>query len=118
MRNATSLLEMYSTGEVKLHSVGALFAGDAAEQSRIHTFVQLRRLYAKGMRLGEVTPFGVLAARLRMCESTEATAAHEYTSALTFVAHVAGVDVGQLEHGVQMHHEVRKTSRHLLIICV
>ena len=85
-RNATSLLEMCSLGDVKPHALGAVFARDAAEMSRMCTFVQLGRLYAKGMRLGEVTPYGALAGRLRMCESGEGTAAHEYTSALNCVA--------------------------------
>lgn len=106
MRNATSLLEMCSLGDVKLHSVGAAFA-DEAERSRIHTFVKLNRLHAKGMRLGEVTPYGMLAAQLRWCESEDATVAHEYSTALNFVARLADVDFGHLEHSVQMHHEAR-----------
>ena len=106
MRNATSLLQMCSLGDVNPHSLGAAFADDAAQLCRIHAFVQLRREYAMGMRLGTVMPFDMLAVRLRMCESTEATAEHEHSSALALVAQLARVEPGPLAHAVQAHHQV------------
>ena len=106
MRNATSLLQMCSLGDVSAHSLGTAFADDEAQLCRIHAFVRLRRLRGGGMRLRELTPSDTLAVRMRMCLSTEATAAHEHSIALALVAQLAGVEHGQLAHAVQKAHQV------------